>query len=88
MNSPQPLQQTIYDSEYLAAVSKPQLALFMKDRPDIWFYLIEAEFNASRTKSDDVNPFASKRGLFRESRLSSITDRGIIREPAAVFYYQ
>ena len=35
-----------------------------------------------------ISPFASKRETFREPQLSAITDRGIIHEPAAVFYYQ
>ncbi|KAK0157292.1 hypothetical protein PV328_011050 [Microctonus aethiopoides] len=48
---------------YHAVSSKPQLPPFLKDRPDIWFYLIEAEFNASGTQSDDIKYNATLRAL-------------------------
>ena len=85
LNLPQPLQQTMYDTEYLAAASKPQLPQFMKDRPDIWFYLIEAEFKVSRTRSDDVKYNSTLKALDPES-LSQTTD--IIATPPEANKYE
>ncbi|XP_043262246.1 uncharacterized protein LOC122403031 [Colletes gigas] len=81
---PQLQPQALYDSEYLAAVSKPQLPAFMKERPDIWFYLIEAEFAAARTRSDDVKYNATLRALDPDT-LHQITD--IISTPPTTNKY-
>ena len=80
LNVQQPPQQTMYDTEYLAAVSKPQLPAFMKDRPDIWFYLIEAEFAALKTRSDDIKYNSTLKALDSDT-LRQITD--IITTPPA-----
>lgn len=83
-NMQKPQQHAIYDSEFLAAVSKPQLPAFMKDRPDIWFYLIEAEFAAARTRSDDVKYNSTLRALDHDT-LNQITD--IIATPPTTNKY-
>lgn len=64
---------------------KPQLPPFMKDRPDIWFILIESEFTASRTINDDVKYSATLRALDTDT-LHKITD--IICAPPAAEKYR
>lgn len=84
LNAHQPLQQTMYDTEYFAAVSKPQLPTFMKDRPDIWFYLIEAELTALRTRSDEIKYNSTLQALDPDT-LHQITD--IIATPPTTDKY-
>ena len=62
----------------------------------------QSSYAPESTRLKCVNPFASKRGifreprlsaitkrgLFRERRLSAITERGIIRKPATVCYHR
>lgn len=38
-------------------VSKPQLPNFFKDKPELWFILLEIEFNANKTTNDDTKSF-------------------------------
>lgn len=71
-------------NEYLAAVSRPQLPAFMKEKPEIWFYLIESEFTAARTRSDDVKYNATLRALDPDT-LNQVTD--IISSPPTTDKY-
>lgn len=79
-----PGQVQATNTEYVSLVTKPQLPTFMKDRPDIWFFLIESEFTASRIRSDDVKYNATLRALDADT-LQQITD--IISAPPIVDKY-
>lgn len=59
--------------DIISAIRKPQPPPFMKDRPDIWFFLIESEFNATRTRSDEAKYNATLRALDPDM-LQQITD--------------
>lgn len=59
--------------DIISAIRKPQPPPFMKDRPDIWFFLIESEFNATRTRSDEAKFNATLRALDTDT-LQQITD--------------
>ncbi|XP_066589580.1 uncharacterized protein [Prorops nasuta] len=60
------------------AVWKQQLPNFMVEAPDIWFYLIEAEFSAARVTSDETKYLAVLRAL-DAGTLKLLTD--ILRDP-------
>lgn len=57
--------KTSRDGEYFFAISKPQLPPFIKERPDIWFCLIESEFDTTNTHTDTAKYSATLKGLDR-----------------------
>lgn len=65
--------RTSKDGEYFFAFPKPQLPPFIKERPDIWFCLIESEFDATNTHTDKAKFSAALKGLDQDTLLQ-ITD--------------
>lgn len=59
--------------DLISAIRKPQPPPFIKDRPDIWFFLIESEFNTTRTRSDEAKYNATLRALDTDT-LQQVTD--------------
>ncbi|KAK2578440.1 hypothetical protein KPH14_012568, partial [Odynerus spinipes] len=43
---------TLLNEDFISAIRKVQLPAFMQDRPDIWFFVIESEFQSSRIVND------------------------------------
>ncbi|XP_066589575.1 uncharacterized protein [Prorops nasuta] len=70
---------TYLRDDLISVIRKPQLPAFMRDRPDIWFILIETEFRANRITGDESKFSATLRALDTET-LQQITDM-IYRPP-------
>ena len=68
------------DADCVAAIRRVRLPPFIKDEPDIWFFIIEAEFQASNNKSDQTKYSEAVRALDTET-IKHITD--ILRNPPA-----
>lgn len=74
-NPPHPIKQT---QDYYLTISRPQLPVFMRDRPDIWFCLAESEFEAHGTWKDNIKYSTVLKALDKETLLQ-ITD--LIHDP-------
>ncbi|XP_066590795.1 uncharacterized protein [Prorops nasuta] len=59
--------------DFISAIRKPQLPPFIKNRPDIWFILIETQLNSCRINSDEVKFSAALRALDSKT-LQKLTD--------------
>ncbi|KAF7990188.1 hypothetical protein HCN44_010889 [Aphidius gifuensis] len=66
-------------------ISKPQLPNFFKDKPELWFILIESEFQATKTTNDDMKYYSVIRALDADM-LQQIT--GILHDPPVVEKYK
>lgn len=73
------------NEELIAAIRKVQLPKFLKNRPDIWFFMIEAEFQASSIKSDATKYNATLRTLDPDT-VQQITD--ILYQPPTENKYE
>lgn len=69
----------------ISTISKPQLPSFFKDKPELWFILIEAEFQATKTSNDDMKYYSVIRALDTDT-LQQITD--ILHEPPVIEKYK
>ncbi|XP_043268114.1 uncharacterized protein [Venturia canescens] len=47
----------------ISAISKVQLSTFRPDRPDLWFFIVESDFAASRITRDDTKYIAVLKAL-------------------------
>ncbi|KAK2578745.1 hypothetical protein KPH14_012271 [Odynerus spinipes] len=50
--NPPPALATLLNEDFISAIRKVQLPSFMQDRTDIWFFVIESEFQSSRIVND------------------------------------
>ncbi|XP_044005973.1 uncharacterized protein LOC122850994 [Aphidius gifuensis] len=66
-------------------VSKPQVPNFLKDRPELWFILVEAEFNALKIRNDETKYYSVIRALDAET-LQQVTD--ILHNPPVIDKYR
>ncbi|XP_066584056.1 uncharacterized protein [Prorops nasuta] len=65
--------------EQLYSVGKHVLTPFMNDAPDLWFIMVEAEFDAARITADGTKYSAVLRALDRDT-LTLLTD--VLRKPS------
>lgn len=68
----------------IAVVRRSPLPAFMKEDPEVWFYVIEADFQASNTRSDHVKYSETLRALDIDT-LHQITD--VLRHPPTTDKY-
>ena len=73
------------NEDLISTIRKPQLPAIIKNRPDIWFLLIEAEFAASRTRNDDAKYNSIIRALDSDT-LQQITN--VLYNPPTQDKYQ
>lgn len=73
------------DVGHLFNVGKQSLSPFMEDAPDLWFLIIESEFQAWRIKSDDIKYTSVLKALDRTT-LNTIAD--VLRDPPAKDRYE
>lgn len=66
-------------------ISKQQVPNFFKDKPELWFILLEAEFNASKTRNDETKYYSVIRALDPET-LQLVTD--VLHNPPAIDKYK
>lgn len=76
-NQPEKESPISPDSDVAAAKRAP-LPPFMRDDPDIWFFIVEAEFQETNTKSDQIRYSETLRALDKET-IRHITD--LLRNP-------
>ncbi|XP_066590842.1 uncharacterized protein [Prorops nasuta] len=65
-------------SYHIQALWKEKLTAFISEAPDVWFYIVEAEFAAGKITSDDTKYLAVIRALDAKT-LAMLTD--VLRQP-------
>lgn len=63
----------ILNENVISAINKIQLTPFRRERPDVWFYIVESDFAASRITSDETKYIAVLKALDAET-IDEITD--------------
>lgn len=76
---------SMFNESLVSTVSKPQVPNFFKDRPELWFILMEAEFNTSKIRNDETKYYSVIRALDPET-LQQITD--ILYNPPVLDKYK
>lgn len=63
LNQPPQENLVMINTDLIAAIRKPRPPPFIKERPDVWFTLLEIEFHASNTRNDDTKYSTTLRHL-------------------------
>lgn len=74
-----------FGDNVVCAIRTPKLPEFLKERPDLWFYMVESEFSNCGTRSDDTKFNTVIRALGADT-LQYITD--ILRSPPTTTKYE
>ncbi|KAM0727559.1 hypothetical protein ACS0PU_005808 [Formica fusca] len=64
---------SILGENFISAIQKPQLQPFMRDTPDLWFLLIDAEFQACRI-TNDATKYSTTLKAIDSATLKKISD--------------
>lgn len=70
--------------EYIYTIAKPQLPPFIRDQPEIWFCVVESEFENTGVHTDNAKYNAALKGLDKDTSLQ-ITD--LIHNPPTLDRY-
>lgn len=84
-NNGQDALAALFRDNLICSIRKPNLPTFLRDRPDIWFFMVESEFKSCNVKNDDTKFNSTIRALDADT-LKQITD--ILNNPPATDKYQ